>query len=215
MLDTIQFVEKVHRFYHDSFSDLLTLTLATMAFVGVVVPMIIQYVQSRSLATERESILNTLTAQLHAFEANIREELKTLLQSEIEKIRTELAEQIKQSQTVSQQGIDRSRGVAFHIQANDQLRLKSYSTATVSICDAINSYIAGKDEMNVQRAFTVLLSCLKALDSSAFDDNQALTGALSQTLHLVTENNLDYRYSNFLQDVDVATRNAKKRKPTA
>src|SRR5438046_1512224 len=55
-MDPIQILEKVHAFYAESFSHLLILTIAVLTFAGVVLPIIVQMIQSRTFRNEQTAL---------------------------------------------------------------------------------------------------------------------------------------------------------------
>jgi hypothetical protein len=55
-MDTLQIIDKVNSFYSNSFSQLMTLTIAFLGFAGILLPIVLQLIQSRSFRLEERSL---------------------------------------------------------------------------------------------------------------------------------------------------------------
>ena len=55
-MDSLSVVESVNSFYSNAFSQLMTLTIAILAIIGVLMPLILQHIQSRSFRIEQKSL---------------------------------------------------------------------------------------------------------------------------------------------------------------
>ena len=77
--DLNSIVDRVDAFYSSAFSNLLTLNLALLAFVGVVVPVLVQFYQSRVFARDKKAIEDfarlTITESLQNLRKEIAEDI--------------------------------------------------------------------------------------------------------------------------------------------
>ena len=62
----IEIVDKVNSFYSGAFTQLITLTVAVLAFAGIILPILIQIIQSRTFRSEQESLKAHIDEQLKA-----------------------------------------------------------------------------------------------------------------------------------------------------
>ena len=64
MMDTLQLLDKVHSFYSDSFTQLITLTISILVIIGVIMPFVIQSIQVRSFKNEKKSLESLLKEEI-------------------------------------------------------------------------------------------------------------------------------------------------------
>ena len=62
-MNPIEVLNMVNTFYDQAFSRLLIITFGIVAFIGVIIPIAVGWLQSRSLRAEKNSLLNELKAE--------------------------------------------------------------------------------------------------------------------------------------------------------
>lgn len=209
MNETLEILEKVDAFYSSSFEALVTLTFSILAFAGILIPILIAYIQNRQLKIENTLLSKKLEEEVSKHNAknealikkSIQEE-KAQIEKEIESIKVELNKRIAGSEA----GL-------FHIQANHEL--DSYpENAILSFCSSATRYMDSEDELNLQRVLNCIIKdCLPKINTDHLEDSQDILTDLDNLLEKLSKNNPNGRYSDIISDIKRELIQSKKRTP--
>lgn len=192
----LEILDKVNGFYSSAFSQLVTITLGLIAFIGVFVPILTTYYQSRTMRIERETLEEYFLNRIK----NIRNEIEVELE---QKILSSLGEFEKDQE----RKFERVIAGVFHVQANFQIDRKSYKNATKSAISAIESCIKSKDELNLQSGIKLLLErCLPNLSAEQDIYVNELDTALTRVIKEVNSINENGRYQATLHNLEKVRR---------
>ena len=163
MIDTTVFevLEKVDRFYSASFSQLLTVTLGLVAFIGILIPFLVTYYQNRNLKIEKSNLEVFITNQIEKTKLEITKEIKNELINDL----TKFAE--KQSSDLQKV----TAGV-YYIQANNQLSTGDHKGAVNSLFGVIDNCMKSMDELILQRGLKILIECLPKINNNSLSKTE-------------------------------------------
>lgn len=181
--DAISILDAAHNFYSDAFSSLLQLTLGLLAIGGIVVPLLIGWIQNRrvkmesaSLKREMDSLVNLEVVQLRA-----------LLSDEVAK---EVAEFDKRLGLMESKITDeltkkfnKITGGICHVQANSLISNEDYLAAIESLKGAVSEYCKCRDLNNLQRVIGQLEGeCMPKLNKKSFEDEINLEADINKII---------------------------------
>ena len=84
MDSTFEIIKNVNELYNHSFDHLIAYTVGLIALVGFILPLAIQYIQTKSLRIEYENIIKKLKEDLKVLENTLRAEINTTIKNEIQ-----------------------------------------------------------------------------------------------------------------------------------
>jgi len=215
-MDTLQVIDKLHAFYSDAFSQLIILTIAIWAFSGVVLPIIIQLIQSRSSRVQQRSLEAHISQEVATARNELNTAIKQLFQTEKENLDSYLEEKTASLKASLQEEISVAKGGIFVLQAGNFFREKKYAQAARDYAYAADHFLHGKDDQNAQRTLTSLTDeCIRLLDSSSFDKVPQIERAFDALLKLLEKRNENDRFTDTISSITVGLSRAKKRTPPA
>jgi hypothetical protein len=215
MTDPFQILQAVNTFYEVAFSHLITITIAILGFGGVILPIVLQFIQQRSFRLER----STLESQIHADMTKARDELRAELEKQFETEKTEMQNILKSelenmNARINEQ-VSAAKGGTFLLQGNVDLGLKLNGRAAMDYCWAIDCYIQGNDEANARIALENLINYdLPYLNSQSFEEEERLNGLIDTTINLLIAKNVNGRYQKAIDNISKGRNQAMKRLPT-
>lgn len=149
-------ISNIDAMYATAISQLTTYTFGVVALVGVLLPIILGVVQSRSNKADKEELGKHIEKEISAAEKKI----STAIQAEIaEKIALEVSnmiEPLKQKIEDYELKFSQSRAGLFHLQGTMSKRNKLYAFAAMDYATSTIEYLKGGDESNGQRVLRLL-----------------------------------------------------------
>lgn len=170
--DFVQALTLVDSYYQNAFASLLQLTIAIIGFSAILLPLILSFFQARALKSENKALRDEL--KLHADQS--LNQLKVVLQAEIEeKLQVNIAE-LKQQLLESEQKLARSASTAhggvYFVQARGLVLRKHYSAASKSYAIAAAHFLEAHDFVNLRKSIDQLiedsLSKISSKNNSSF-----------------------------------------------
>lgn len=211
-LTPIEVIDKVNSFYSGAFTQLITLTIAVLGFGGVILPILVQIIQSRNFRSEQKSLEIQITSQLAAVKSEVLNEIEKKFDTERADSQKLLEEQMKTMQEKLDEVSHAGQGSAFFLQARFSVGQKKFAIAALSFALAGEHLLRAKDEMNAQRAITQLREdCLPQINKGSFEAVERLRRAIDDLLNLLQEKNENARYSDTIRDLKSAYEKAKNR----
>ena len=162
MNETLEILEKVNAFYSASFDQLLIIVFGAIGLVGVLMPLLITYYQSRQFNIEKKSLENYIDSMKSELISSVKKEVtcelekeKKLLNKAIQDNKEELNKSLESNKNILNKQIKMAKGGAFLIQANNLKDKKDFEGAVESCLFAIGDFIEAGDELNLQRAINI------------------------------------------------------------
>lgn len=145
-LSPLEVLEKLDAFYTNAWEKLIIYNTVFLALIGIIIPLIIQWWQTRNLKIREE----VLKLELNDLFADKSKELEDKILGVIdEKFKTEIEKIEKKVERIKSE----LRGTQFHLQANI---LDSDKEKMVSLVFAAEHYIDGEDFANLMTILSML-----------------------------------------------------------
>lgn len=212
MQDTLAILESVNNFYSQSFSHLISITLAVLAFSGVVLPVLFGLYQKRLFKLDHKEI-----------EASLSKRMYEILQGSVDSIDEKISikekhldEKLKLAVAKVQQDIDRIAGGLSHVQGNKYLSEKNYVFAFESFIGASFSYIESSDDRNLQRVLRLMTGdCFPNLTANDIEHHPSVFSSYIDVVDKLKKYNKNRIYSDQIDDIERAYLKAKKNNTVA
>lgn len=210
MDETLKILESVNQFYTQAFDQLMNVTLAVIAFAGILMPILIAFSQSRLFRLDNKRIQGVLS-----------EEMKVELHGATEAIRDEYMRkearyenQIRDLEQEMEKRLFKATGATFHLQTNQFLGCGNNLEALGSACQAVTAYIEAGDEFNLNRVLkTIRDNCLPHLTKEQMEDSpENIVKTCEATFNSLSEFDDSGRYFDQIQDLRWQLKQTMKRK---
>lgn len=172
----IDIIDKVDTFYNNAWDKLILVGVVAFGIIGIIVPVIIQWYQKRTLKISEELMKKDIESQVSKMKAGILIELAPQIEGEFKKYEKKI--KILNAKT-------------FLIQGKLNLEKNYYHPALGNFIAASFSFIVSDDYQNLQHALHLILNdCLPYLSQEEVTD-----------LKIANDSNLDLLLKN-LKDSD-------------
>jgi hypothetical protein len=212
-MDPLQVLEKVNSFYSNAFSQLLTLTIAVLAVAGVILPIVVQIIQTRTFRTEQKSLQTQISTELGA----VRSELLAVIEGKFETEKGSFKKLLDEHKATIDAKLNEqvlvAKGGTFFVQGKLLLNQNDYDAAAADYVTAARFLLEGQDDMNGQRALNILeRNCLPQLNRESFEkDDLELDELFQGLLEILEEKNMNSRFSDTIGSIRSGLSKAKKR----
>jgi hypothetical protein len=214
-MDTLQIIDKINGFYSTSFSQLITITIAILGFSGIVLPIIIQFMQNRTFRIEQKFLQVQIDQEIKLATAELKTEISNLFTKEKETIQAQLKAELSLLKTSMENKFNVAQAGTFFIQAVNKNEKKQFAVAARDYAFAAEMFLKGLDDLNGQRAIKGLIEvALPKIDSSSFDSEPQLGSSIEDLLKLLGERNDNNRFQDTITSIKTGVSQAKKRNPT-
>jgi hypothetical protein len=210
-MDPILILDQVNSFYSNAFSHLITYTLIVLGFGTVVLPIILQIIQSRYFHFEKESLETLMSENTNRAKEELKVEIDKYFQNKEEQFNAQFQNEVKKidQQFFEQQSIAKS-GI-FFLQGSSGLDKKEYFPAANDFAVSCTHAINGKDTINALSALSNLIKALSHLDSSHFKEKSHIDEVLNKLIDKLKEYNEKDLITGRIYDLVTAIDNAKNR----
>ena len=196
MQETLKILESVNQFYSQSFNQLVMITVAVLAFAGVVMPIIISLYQKRLFRLEHEEIKTALKNELAK---DLNKAIDTL-RTEHEKLSATYEDRIKELNERTKKKIAQAIGGISHVQANVNLDNKEYLWAFTSLVSAAKNHIKADEEANLRRTLRLIYEkCLPELNKAQLEKDERNIESFYKLISTLEDYNVNNRYEDDLQ----------------
>ncbi|MBE9491220.1 MAG: hypothetical protein IMY67_13055 [Bacteroidetes bacterium] len=221
MSDALQILEKVNAFYSDAFNHLLYTMSGMIALVGLVVPLIFTFYQNRKLKVEKESLERYVVGIKYELKNSIQEKIKSEIENEkemlgaaLEQSKKELDKAIEKNKKEIDEEIHIAKGSSLFLQGNNLYDKYEYNEAAESYIYAIEHFIDGKDESNLQRALDNLTNrVFPEMDKSVLEDFPKIQSDIEGIVKGLNKLNENRRYTDVISDLEKTINQVLKRTP--
>jgi hypothetical protein len=190
-MDPSEILKMLNEFYSNAFSQLITLAIAIFGLGGVILPLILNYSQNRSLKNERDSLLTQLKESMRQMKVELKEEIQKKFDDEKKEIKQLTLEEV-----------ENAKGIAFFQQAKSCTESNNFVAAAMSYCWTIKALLVSKDELNVGRSIRNLTSdALPNLYKEDYEENDELSEEIDNLIIKMEEFNLNGKYSDEINDI--------------
>lgn len=210
MEDTLKILESVDQFYSNAFTNLLTITVAALAFVGILVPVLVTLYQRRLYKVDQKGISDALRAELAQITDKALEKVKAgYIENE-----AKFEDSIRALETKFEKKLNAAHGKSMHLQGNLSLENKRYGTALESLVSCAGFYIRGEDEANLTRVLRILRDdCIPLLNKQNIGDVAEQELDIESMLKSLEKINTNGRYDDDIRNIRQRFKAALKRNP--
>ncbi|MDP8202518.1 MAG: hypothetical protein P9M11_10325 [Candidatus Tenebribacter burtonii] len=208
----LQILDKLHSLYY----DVMIFFGILVAFIGILLPLFINFYQTKKLKIEKENLKQELLVEIKSEIKNEFDLYEEKFKEKIEKMEIGFKEKIEKMEIGFEKKSDAMSGMVFHVQGRFELNKRYYAQSLVSYIYASSFYLEGEDYGNFQRVTkTICESCFPMLFSSDFDIVNDLEKRVNNFIKLLTKYNNKARYTNLINALEKELLKAKKReRPT-
>lgn len=203
----------INSLYSNAISQLTAYTFGIVALVGVLVPVIVTIIQSRSLKAEKENLEKYISDEVTKIKAAVREELLDELKLKIESESKLLSASIEDKFKLFNNKLECAKAASFHIQGNTNLSKNLHPQAANDFCAATDGFLKGEDELNGKRTLnSLIIYCLPKINKEEYEDYD-LDKSINELEALLKKVNQNSRHSDAIRDLNSERKAAKKREP--
>lgn len=197
--------------YTETMSQLITITVSILALVGVIIPALVSWLQTRQLSKEQKALTTEIENKIEQALRNMQTQYAEEFAKESEKFKNALEE----SQIRFQKELSRieaqSDAKAFHLQAMQNKERKFYSGTLLSVATAATNYAKCLDESNLLRVWRVAEDVWPHINAKDFEDSDNLEEAVNNSLAGIASINTNGRYDDLLSEIKRYLKDAKAR----
>ncbi|WP_160061820.1 hypothetical protein [Psychromonas sp. L1A2] len=168
MQDSLKILETVNNFYSQSFGHLITITVAVLAFSGIILPILVTIYQKRLFKLEHEVIENSLIEKMKAeLEIAVKE-----IKAEYDEKEKILKSKLSEMEDELNRKFDNAKGGICHVQGCSNFDQQRWFSAFESFVNASIFFIKGKDNLNLRRVTNMINeNCLPNLNANDIEHN--------------------------------------------
>lgn len=211
MDSTLQILEKVNALYSGAYTHLLTITLAILAFSGVILPLVIQMIQNRTFRTEQAALQGQITTKIDAAKNELKSDLGKSFDEEKKALEDIVKREVETLNARFTEQVSAAKGASFFLQGRTLQERQLFGPAARDFAYAADLLFKGADEMNSQRAMKQLRSCLSHLNKETFEETVDLEGYLATLLETLDKNNTNERFRDTITEITSDMQSAKRK----
>jgi hypothetical protein len=180
--DMLTVLQNVEQFYETSWNHLVICGSVAVGMVGVVIPILFQWFQTRTLQNERAGLRASVYDRVSREVRDLMLKEKALLDEKIAASIKSLEERLAQDRAKLEEGvrnleaelrreIARVQGGALHVQANALISDKNYAMAFTSAIEGLGKYMDAEDHYNLRNLLKTLTNaCLPNITKAKLDE---------------------------------------------
>ncbi|WP_336803257.1 hypothetical protein [Erwinia aphidicola] len=202
--DTLDILDKVNSFYTSSFSSLQNILLSMIALVGVILPVLISFYQTRRLKLEREGLerrlIDEFNSNILVLENRIKDEQKESIELIDSKFKKTLDELKKENEGTFDVIRSEYKALVFHTIASIYAKDNYWSGFLKYALRAACLYAISKSEANLQRIVTLIKNRLNS-DVEFKDDLISNAQLYDEFVRIVNEHDNDGVYAEDIDEI--------------
>lgn len=153
----IEILTAVDDFYQQAFNKLLWFIAALATVIGVIVPLVIQRLQNRSLKIQEDAI-----------KTSVKKELINEIGSDLKK---KYDKEIKVLKSQNTKDINKVEALSWFLQGKMQISQNSNDLACGSLFNAAEKSFISRDYLNCNQALNSIEDCLESLNKKQFKES--------------------------------------------
>jgi len=180
-------LEKVNKFYEDAWAKNLFTLSSMLILIGIIIPIVVQYIQIKRLKDEKENIIQEMKAILENDRLKKEKDNKEI----IEKI---VSEKIDAKNKKVYQSIYSVTGMVFHIIGNNYAKEGQINDAVKYYFRSAYNYLNSYDELNLYRVFGGIDKYINSINIEAMKDDLEYKDVIGGFIELLKEKNINGKY---------------------
>lgn len=210
-MNPIELLSTVTNFYDQAFNKLMAVTFGVIAFIGVLVPIVVGWVQTRNLKSEKSALLSELRQEIASEREEIRKTIEASVRAEMSELRIETQARLKSLADEIERAAASADASTFHLQGVSRFQSGFFGMAAGDFAHSAYRYIDAKDEANAQKCISILVhDCLPKMSADDYKEYKVekVCNRLLKELRACNENG---RYTNSIADIEREMEVASKR----
>ncbi|MGA2553673.1 MAG: hypothetical protein ABSF20_02695, partial [Smithella sp.] len=200
-----------NKFYSDSFSQLITLTLAIIGIFGIILPLLSQIIQTRMFKSEQKSLLKKLLNETEKIKMDLKKDIENLFENEKNKIDVQLKKDIEIIDKKIKKNTNFLTAGVIYVQGKSDYEKNKFPSAARYFAKAAGLSLLSDDEYNGQRAIKSLNEgCLPNINSEAYKKEIGLDEEIERLLKILKSLNQNGRYADRISEIKIACDTLKK-----
>lgn len=201
-------LDKLHSLYY----DVMIFFGILVAFIGILIPLFINFYQTKKLKIEKENLKQELLLGIKSEIKSHFDLYEDKFETEVKKMETDFKEKISNMELEFEKQSDAMRGMAFHMQGRFEFDKQYYADCLKSYIQASNFYLKGEDYSNFQRVNNLIIDrCFPKLFSSDFEIISDLEEKVINLIKHLKKYNDKGRYTDLITNMKKELKKAKKR----
>lgn len=220
--DALELIDKVNALYSGgmsqltalytaSMSQLIAITVSILAIVGVIIPALVAWLQSRQFNKEQKLLKSEIHTQVHIAIL----EMQTKFAEEFEKKSLEIQTALDHAEAKFEKELNRietnSNAKSLHLQAQQYWSGKRYGDALYAAASAMTDYAKCKNEANLLRVWAIAEAAFPLINKNSFREELELEDRINEAVIAITSINSNGRYSDLISDMKKNLNEAKER----
>lgn len=208
----MEILNAVNSFYNDAFNRLLSYTIAIIALVGVLLPLVATLFQWRTLKSEKEVLERSIIEEVSRTSSTISSEVEKQVTAAMAIKEAALVARMNARIEVLEARAQQAQAGLFHLQGNVQLRSEFHAIACMDFCRATTLYLSANDELNLQRTLRLLIvDSLPHITGTEFLEFD-IDSSLQELIDCLSNANTNARYTDAIRDIRSELKKARDRK---
>ncbi len=195
--ELIDLVTSINSFYGQAWNQLLVVLSIGVALLAIVIPVIFQVIQSRTLKNYESELKNSVDK--HG--AALKEMIEAHFRKSNENLERKVQESVAASQTAIRSEIASAKGGLFYVQGNMMSAQGRLGQALNSYFDAVLQLIQSTDETNTQRSLTAFSETLEKIQTTKAPELIDLPHKIKKLMTTVDSKNENGRYQDYLMSI--------------
>ncbi len=200
LTDTLDIIYRIDQLYDTAWNHLIVLITVLTLFIGVIIPLLIQWAQRRFFKLEAQSIENELRSHV---DLNIKSKLEKEIEEKFETLDQRINTELDKKYNRLEGGILMAQGHTFF--AN-----KAYLNALDNYLLASSSSLTANDELNLQRSLNMAVECLTKISSNDLEVEEEQETSFTNLIKKLKENNDQGRYDDYIRNLRRSYKKVKK-----
>lgn len=190
-LTPIEILEKLDAFYNNAWDKLLLFTTIMLAIIGIVYPIIINWLQNRNLKLKEESLKKEMSLLLEVKFGKLNNDLVSSIEEKFE-------EKIKAIKEYQEKIKSEMEGAQFHLQANAE---KDPKQKLINLIWSAQSYLAGEDFMNLNIVLEMIIETLPSISKDDLSELEVDDASISNLIEDLTKKNHNDFFTNKIRNI--------------
>jgi hypothetical protein len=200
-MNPIDLLNTVNQFYDQAFNKLIAITFGLLAFIGVIVPIAVGWLQLRTLRAEKSSLLNELRSDISAEREAIESKINDQVEERMQKFKSEYDSKFEEMAKNIRKSSASAKARAHHLQGKGMLDGKYDDLGMSDFSYAASLYFAAGEESNARRCIVIVIEkCLPDMNSNCFNEHN-VDNIGKRLIKTLEENNQNSRYEDDIESL--------------
>jgi hypothetical protein len=201
-MDPIEILKSVNDFYQQAWDKLIIYTGILVAVVGIIIPILFNWLQNRTQRIREESIKNEIESNLNLWIKGLEEKFNKKYEETVSKMSSELLDKVNIKAELAE-------AYSFHIQGNSSFATKDFYTALYSYFSAATRFLTGNEYSNLLRINDNILKSLEFSNEEVLNRLDETGNGIEKYLSFLREHDEKNLFYDFIDNVRLIVKKIK------